>query len=104
MLERTRNAVTGRAYEIVREGHPEAVGRFRRLHEADREARVRARVARRGEMWLVVQTRRGVRIDVVRRIAGGHPPEGGDEAGDRFPRRPLRPRGAGAVALPLPDD
>jgi len=32
------------------------------------------------------------------------PQRGGDTAGDREPRRPLTPVGAGSIALPLPED
>jgi hypothetical protein len=38
MLERTRNTVARRGYEVVREGRPEALARFRRLDDADRAA------------------------------------------------------------------
>jgi hypothetical protein len=100
MLERTRNTVAGQRYEVIREGRPEPVARFRRLRDADHEACIRARFDPAGHRWVVVRTRRNQPVEIVRRYFGG--PAGGESAGDRFPRRPLRPRGAGSISLPLP--
>jgi hypothetical protein len=106
MLERTRNTVARQRYEVIREGRPEAAARFRRRRDAEHEACVRARFDRAGRHWLVIRMKRDERVEVVRRVrsgpaGGGNTCDGG--AGDRFPRRPLRPLGAGSVELPLPD-
>jgi len=61
---------------------------------------VRAHFDRTGRDWLVIRMRRQ-RGEVIRRIGSG--PADGGTAGDRFPRRPLRPLGSGAVTLPLPE-
>jgi hypothetical protein len=107
MLEGTRNTVAGQRYEVVREGRPEAVARFRRLRDAEHKACVRARFDRAGHRWLVIRLKRNERIDVVRRVEGGPAGGGGTDggsAGDRFPRRPLRPLGTGSIELPLPGE
>jgi hypothetical protein len=101
MLERTRNTVGRRHYEVLRGDCVKPVGQFRRLRDASHEACVRARFDRAGAEWLVIQVRRGRPVQIMRRVQGG--PGDGESTGDRFPRRPLRPLGAGSVALPLPE-
>ena len=106
MLERTRSTVARQRYEVVREGCPEAVARFRRLRDAEHEACVRAWFGHAGQRWLVIRMKRDDRMEIVRRVDGGPAgpgSAGGGGAGDRFPRTPLRPLGAGSIALPLPD-
>ncbi len=48
--------------------------------------------------------RQSVEVQAWRPRGTEQPPKGGDPAGDREPRRPLIPTGAGAVSLALPAD
>lgn len=102
MLEVARNVVAGREYAVV----PADVGDagpkvFFRLSRAIDEAVDRTRMsdATTHPGWRVLKIERGRVPEVVWPNPSG---EDGDGEESMIPRRPRRPAGSGAIALPLP--
>jgi hypothetical protein len=103
MLEGARNLVAGRRYVVVEatpQGDP-AGRHFLRLERAIEQVVTRTIATdptRPG--WQVMKVERGRAPEVVWPTPFG---DDGDGENSMVPRRPLRPAGSGAIALPLPE-
>jgi hypothetical protein len=102
MLEGARNLVAGRRYGVVNAGSGGDSGKaYLRLSRAIDDAVDRTRVSDATHPgWRVLRIERG-RFPEIAWPA----PKGDDGDGEEglVPRRPRRPAGSGAIALPLPD-
>jgi hypothetical protein len=103
MLEGARNLVAGRRYVVV-EAAPqsEPAGRhFLRLEHAIEHIVTRAIATDPTQPgWQVIKVERGRVPEVVWPTPFGDDGDGDDSM---VPRRPRRPAGSGAIALPLPE-
>jgi hypothetical protein len=102
MLEGARNLVAGRGYMVVEASPCGDQGRsYLRLSRAIDEAVDRTRACDATHPgWRVLLLERGRLPEVAWPPAFG---DDGDGEEGLVPRRPRRPAGSGAIALPLPD-
>jgi hypothetical protein len=101
MLEGARNLAAGRGYVVVEAGAGGDDGRtYRRLGTAIDEAVDRTRASDATHPgWRVLRIERGRLPELAWPKASG---DDGDGEESLVPRRPRRPAGSGAIALPFP--
>jgi hypothetical protein len=101
MLEGARNLAAGRGYVVVEAGAGGDDGRtYRRLGTAIDEAVDRTRASGATHPgWRVLLIERGRLPELAWPKASG---DDGDGEDSPVPRRPRRPAGSGAIALPFP--
>jgi hypothetical protein len=99
MLEGARNLAAGRGYVVVEAGSDEG-RRYRRLGKAIDEAVDRTRASDSTHPgWRVLRIERGRLPELAWPKPSG---DDGDGEESLVPRRPRRPPGSGAIALPFP--
>jgi hypothetical protein len=102
MLEGPRNLVAGRRYGVVNASPGGEHGKaYLRLSKAIDEAVDRTRTSDATHPgWHVLRIERGRLPEIVWPYPSG---DDGDGEDSLVPRRPRRPEGSGAIALPLPE-